>query len=85
MPLVSGPVWKRLRQRGTCDSCGETFDELFAVGTVFDFAFQPDSKFCSTCYVRYAGRYDQLDPKAVDEQQLPPVLSRPIASGDLPD
>ena len=82
---MSGPVWKRLRLKGTCDACGETCDELFASGTVVDFAFTPDSRYCASCYTRYAGRYDELNPKAVDEQQNPPALSRPIAKGDLPD
>jgi hypothetical protein len=82
---MSGPVWKRLRLKGTCDSCGESAEELFAVGTVVDFAFTPDSRYCATCYARYAGRYDELDPKAVDEQQAPPAISRPISTGDMPD
>lgn len=81
---MSGPVWKRLRAKGTCDSCGETSDTLLAVGTVADFAFRPDSKFCPACYERYRGRHDELDPKAVAEQKLPPVISRPISEGDLP-
>lgn len=82
---MSGPVWKRLRLRGTCDACGETCDELFASGTVVDFKFTPDSRYCASCYARYTGRYDELNPKAVAEQQNPPALSRPIAKGDMPD
>jgi hypothetical protein len=82
---MSGPVWKRLRLKGTCDACGETCDELLASGTVSDFAFTPDSRYCLSCYTRYAGRYDELNPRAVDEQQAPPVISRPISKGDMPD
>ena len=82
---MSGPVWKRLRLEGTCDACGETVDELLASGTVSDFKFTPDARYCLSCYTRYAGRYDELNPGAVDEQQVPPVISRPISTGDLPD
>jgi hypothetical protein len=74
---MSGPVWKVLRYAGACDSCGEKFDQLFAVGTVVDFEFRPDFSFCAACYERYKGRHDELDPKAVAEQQVPPVVSRP--------
>lgn len=82
---MSGPVWKRLRTRGTCDSCGETSDTLLAVGTVVDFSFRVDSRFCPVCYDRYTGRHDELDPKAVAEQKAPPLVSRPISEGDIPD
>lgn len=74
---MSGPVWKLLRLPGTCDACGENADELMAVGTVVDFAFRPDSRFCRSCYERYKGRHDDLDQKAVAEQKYPPVVSRP--------
>ena len=74
---MSGPVWKKLRRPGACDSCGEKVDELLAVGTVVDFAFRPDFAFCPVCYERYKGRHDELDPKAVAEQKVPPLVSRP--------
>lgn len=74
---MSGPVWKILRTPGTCDSCGEDAAELLAVGTVVDFSFHADSRFCRVCYERYRGRHDELDPKAVSEQQAPPLVSRP--------
>lgn len=74
---MSGPVWKILRLEGTCDSCGEKAPELLAVGTVVDFAFRPDSRFCHVCYERYKGHRDELDPRAVAEQKIPPFLSRP--------
>ena len=74
---MSGPVWKILRMPGACDSCGEKFDELLAVGTVVDFEFRPDFAFCRACYDRYQGRHDELDPRAVAQQQVPPVVSRP--------
>ena len=54
---------------GSCDSCGEGADELLAVGTVVDYAFRPDYRFCRACYDRYEGRHDELHPKAVAEQQ----------------
>ena len=50
-----------------------------------DFKFTPDSRYCASCYARYAGRYDELNPKAVSEQQNPPGISRPIEKGDMPD
>ncbi len=81
---MSGPVWKLLKKSGTCDSCGESAAELLAVGTVVDYAFRPDYRFCRTCYDRYAGRRDELDPKAVAEQRVPPLLSRPDAREDVP-
>ncbi len=82
---MSGPVWKLLKVTGTCDSCGERVSELLSVGTVVDFAFRPDFRFCRPCYDRYAGRHDDLDPKAVDEQQRPPLISRPDAVEDVPE
>ena len=81
---MSGPVWKLLKVTGTCDSCGESFPELLSVGTVVDYAFRPDNRFCRTCYDRYAGRHDELDQKAVAEQQRPPLISRPDAREDVP-
>lgn len=81
---MSGPVWKLLKTPGPCDSCGETASELLSVGTVVDYAFRPDSRFCRTCYDRYAGRHDELDPKAVREKQLPPLISRPDSDEDVP-
>ncbi len=82
---MSGPVWKRLRLKGTCDSCGETVPEVLAVGTVVDFRFLPDFRFCPACYDHYRGRYEDLDPKAVSEQRNPPLLSRPSDKSDLPE
>ena len=66
-----------MRTPGTCDVCGEEVVQHFAVGTVVDFSFTPDSRFCPACYERYRGRHDELDPKAVAEQQAPPLVSRP--------
>jgi hypothetical protein len=80
---MSGPVWKRLHQKGACDSCGETFDERYAVGTVFDFTFRPDSTYCPTCYARYKGRADELNPDAVSHIQEPRTLSRPNSVSDV--
>jgi hypothetical protein len=80
---MSGPVWKRLHQKGACDSCGVTCDELFAVGTVTDFSFRPDAAWCPSCYARYAGRADELNPDAVARMQEPRTLSRPISAGDV--
>lgn len=80
---MSGPVWKLLRAPGTCDSCGEEQGELLAVGTVVDFTFRPDSRFCRTCYDRYRGRHDELDQPAVAEQRAPSVISRPSGVSDL--
>ncbi len=74
---MSGPVWKILRTPGTCDVCGEDVPELYAVGTVVDYAFTPDSRFCRVCYDRYRERHDELDPRAVAEQRTPPFVSRP--------
>ena len=74
---MSGPVWKVVRISGPCDSCGETVPERFGVGTVVDFEFRPDSMFCAVCYERYKGHRDELDPKAVAEQRVPPLVSRP--------
>lgn len=82
---MSGPVWKRLRLEGTCDSCGETLAELLAVGTVVDFTFRPDFRYCPACYERYRGRHDELHPKAVAEAQDPPLISRPTSDSDLPE
>ena len=80
---MSGPVWKRLHQKGACDSCGETFDERFAVGTLVDFIFHPDAAYCAACYARYLGRQDELDPDAVDHMQVPRDLSRPTTVSDV--
>ena len=80
---MSGPVWKRLHQKGVCDSCGGTFDERFAVGTVYDFTFRPDAAYCATCYQRWSGRADELDPDAVDHMQVPRTLSRPTSVSDV--
>jgi hypothetical protein len=82
---MSGPVWKRLRLEGTCDSCGERVRELLAVGIVVDFSFHPDFRYCPACYGKYAGRHDELDPRAVAEQQAPSLISRPDAVSDLPE
>ena len=81
---MSGPVWKLLRTPGACDSCGESAPELLSVGTVVDYAFRPDYRFCRTCYDRYEGRRDDLHPKAVAEQRLPPLVSRPDSTEDVP-
>ncbi len=80
---MSGPVWKLLKVSGTCDACGEASPELLAVGTVVDFEFRPDFRFCPSCYERYKGRRDELDPRAVAEQKAPPAISRPDAVSDL--
>ncbi|MBK9968462.1 MAG: hypothetical protein IPP07_27815 [Holophagales bacterium] len=82
---MSGPVWKLLKMPGTCDSCGENATELLSVGTVVDYAFRPDYRFCRSCYDRYEGRHDELHPKAVREQQLPPLVSRPDSVEDVPE
>jgi hypothetical protein len=74
---MSGPVWKLLRLSGARDSCGENVKERLAVGTVVDFSFHPDFSFCPVCYERYKGRRDELNQKAVEEQQIPPFVSRP--------
>lgn len=80
---MSGPVWKLLKLTGPCDSCGEKVDELLAVGTVVDFEFRPDSRFCRVCYERYKGHRDELDPEAVADQQKPRLISRPNSDSDL--
>ena len=80
---MSGPVWKRLKTEGPCDACGTAVPELLAVGTVVDFSFRPDSRFCSSCYERYKGRHDELDPRAVADQKRPPLISRPISESDV--
>jgi hypothetical protein len=82
---MSGPVWKRLRLEGTCDSCGEKTNELLAVGIVVDFTFRPDFRYCAACYGKYRGRRDQLHPEAVAELQSPSLISRPDAVSDLPE
>lgn len=80
---MSGPVWKVIRAPGTCDSCGEAVNERLAVGTVVDYAFRPDSAYCRSCYDRYQGRRDELNPKAVDEQRSPSLISRPTSDTDV--
>ena len=80
---MSGPVWKVIRAPGTCDACGEAASERLAVGTVVDFAFLPDSAYCRTCYDRYQGRHDELNPRAVAEQRTPSLLSRPSGESDV--
>ncbi len=85
IPAMSGPVWKRLRLEGTCDSCGVKASELLAVGIVVDFAFRPDFRYCPACYEKYKGRHDELHPQAVADQQTPGLISRPDAVSDLPD
>ena len=82
---MSGPIWKRLRLEGTCDSCGEKASELLAVGILVDFAFRPNFRFCATCYEKYHGRHDELDPEAAAEQQRPRLISIPVTKSDLPD
>ena len=82
---MSGPIWKRLRLEGTCDSCGEKASELLAVGILVDFAFRPNFRFCATCYEKYHGRRDELDPAAAAEQQRPRLISIPVTKSDLPD
>jgi hypothetical protein len=81
---MSGPVWKLLRTPGACDSCGESVSELLAVGTLVDYAFRPDYRFCRPCYDRYDGRHDELHPKAVAEQRAPALVSRPDSVEDVP-
>jgi hypothetical protein len=81
---MSGPVWKLLRTPGVCDSCGESASELLAVGTLVDYAFRPDYRFCRPCYDRYDGRHDELHPKAVAEQRAPALISRPDSVEDVP-
>ena len=51
--------------------------DVDAVGTVVDYEFRPDFAFCRPCYDRYKGHHDELDPKAVAEQRVPPIVSRP--------
>ncbi len=80
---MSGPVWKVLKVPGTCSSCGETSPELFAVGTLVDFEFRPDSAFCPACYERYAGHRGELDQRAVADQRAPRAISRPTAVSDI--
>lgn len=82
---MSGPVWKLLRLEGTCDACGEASAELLAVGTVVDFEFRPETRYCRACYERYKGHRDELHPRAVAEQRAPSLLSRPNAVPDLPE
>lgn len=79
---MSGPVWKLVRVAGACSSCGETVPELLAVGTVADFEFRPDFRYCRACYERYRDHRDELDQPAVLEQQRPTAVSRPVAVGD---
>ncbi len=74
---MSGPVWKRLKMKGTCQVTGEESDELFAVGTVSDFVFFPTLVMGREAYERYKGHYDHLDLKALTEQKVPSVISRP--------
>jgi hypothetical protein len=66
-----------MRVNGSCDSCGEPAAELLAVGTVVDFEFRPDARFCRVCYDRYSGQHHSLDLKAVAEQKAPSSVSRP--------
>jgi len=80
---MSGPVWKLLKLNGACDSCGEKVDELLAVGTVVDFEFTPDYRFCRVCYDRYKGRRDELDPAAIADAKTPRLISRPSSESDL--
>ncbi len=69
-------------EAGACDSCGETFDELYAVGTVFDFTFRPDS--ASADLLRpLRGPADELNPDAVGQMQAPRTLSRPNSVSDV--
>ena len=55
------------------------------MGTVVDFAFRPDFRYCPACYERYRGRHDELHPQAVAEQRNPPLISRPTDVSDLPE
>ena len=82
---MSGPVWKLLKLAGPCDACGETAEELLSVGTVVDFEFRPEYRYCRGCYERYKGHRDELHPKAVAEQRAPGVISRPTTVSDLPE
>ncbi|MCG3193586.1 MAG: hypothetical protein DIJKHBIC_02840 [Thermoanaerobaculia bacterium] len=72
-----------MRMSGPCDCCGETADELLAVGTVADFVFRPDFAYCRVCYDRYNGRHDELHPEAVAEQRAPRLISRPDDVSDI--
>ncbi len=66
----------------TCDSCGESVERLLATGTVVDFEFRPDFRYCEACYEKYRGHRDELNPRAVAEQKVPPLVSRPIQKSD---
>ncbi len=72
-----------MRTSGICDCCGEPANQLLAVGTVSDFVFRPDFNYCETCYDRYKGRHDELHPQAVQEQRVPPQISRPSSESDI--
>jgi hypothetical protein len=46
-----GPVWRLIRgEKDVCHRCGREVVYFPAVGTVVDFRFRPEQKYCWDCY-----------------------------------
>ncbi|MEO8348714.1 MAG: hypothetical protein ABI610_07365 [Acidobacteriota bacterium] len=46
-----GPVWRLIRgEKDVCHRCGREIVDFPAVGTVVDFRFRPEQKYCWDCY-----------------------------------
>ena len=46
-----GPVWRLIRgEKDVCHRCGREIVDFPAVGTVVDFRFRAEQKYCWDCY-----------------------------------
>ena len=59
-----GPVWRLIKnQKDMCHRCGREIVDYPAVGTVVNFQFQPEEKYCWECYAYIAPFVDDVGPR----------------------
>jgi hypothetical protein len=72
-----GPVWKLVKGvKDECSECGKEIVDFPAVGTVVDFEFHPEEKFCWECYEYRKPFVDEIGPSEKQDPFQP--VSKPL-------
>jgi hypothetical protein len=65
-----GPVWRLIRgEKDSCHRCGKEIVDYPAMGTVVDFQFRPQEKYCWDCYRYIQPFVDEIGPSENDPFQ----------------
>jgi hypothetical protein len=62
-----GPVWRLMRgEKDLCHRCGRETTDSPAVGTVVDYKFHPEQRYCWECYAVIRPFVDEVASEKLD-------------------